>query len=234
MDPMRVALLNASYDDAATRRNFRRDVDADVRSFAVNEGELPDEGDYDAVIVSGSGASVYGDEPWIPPLLDWIGGAIRRDLPILGVCFGHQLLAHALGGDVRSMGEYEIGYREIDRVGDSRLLSGLPERFLAFTTHSDEVTRLPSGADRIAENDRSIQGFRAGNVFGVQFHPEYDRATAERITRGKDLPDERICEVLDGITAETVAAAADAKALFDNFVEYAANRRRDGAEPISE
>lgn len=221
MQELRVALLNASDNDDATRRNFERDVDADVRSFAANEGDLPDGYEYDAALVSGSGASVYGDEPWITPLLEWVDGAIDRDLPVLGVCFGHQLLAHALGGEVRDMGEYELGYREIERVGDSELLSGLPERFLAFTTHSDEVVRLPPGAKSIAENDYSIQGFRAGRVFGVQFHPEYDRETAELVTRGKDLSEERIRAVLEGITAENVATAADAKGLFDNFLEFA-------------
>ena len=58
------------------------------------------------------------------------------------------------------------------------LLSGLPERFTAFTTHSDEVAQLPPGATLIAENDYSVQGFRTGDVFCVQFHPEYDRETA--------------------------------------------------------
>ncbi|MFC7230636.1 type 1 glutamine amidotransferase [Saliphagus sp. GCM10025308] len=220
MDALRVALLNASYHDEATARNFDRDVQANLRSFAVDEGDLPETYDYDAVIVSGSGASVYGDEPWIPPLLEWVDEAIDRDLPVLGVCFGHQLLAHVLDGRVEPMGEYEIGYREIERVGDSQLLSGLPDRFLAFTTHSDEVTKLPPGAELTAENDYSIHGFRAGRVFGVQFHPEYDRATAERITREKDLPEDRIAAVLDGITEENVVTAADAKVLFDNFLEY--------------
>ncbi|USZ72435.1 type 1 glutamine amidotransferase [Natronosalvus halobius] len=220
MHALRVALLNASYNDEATARNFDRDVRAEVHSFAVDEGDLPETYDYDAVIVSGSGASVYGDEPWIPPLLEWVDEAIDRDLPVLGVCFGHQLLAHVLGGRVEPMGEYEIGYREIERVGDSQLLSSLPDRFLAFTTHSDEVTKLPPGAELTAENDYSIHGFRAGHVFGVQFHPEYDRATAERITREKDLPEERIAAVLDGITEENVVTAADAKVLFDNFLGY--------------
>lgn len=223
MDSLRVALLNASARNEATRENFGRDVDADVRSFAANEGELPDGYAYDAVIVSGSGASVYWDEPWIDSLVDWVNGALDHGVPILGVCFGHQLVAHALGGEVRDMGEYELGYRKIERVGDSDLLEGLPDRFVAFETHSDEVATVPADATVIAANDYGIQGFRAGNAFGVQFHPEYDREMAERVTRDKDLPDERIRSVLDGITNENVAAASEAKSLFDNFLEYAAS-----------
>ena len=71
-----------------------------------------------------------------------------------------------------------------------------------------------------AENDYAVQGFRTGDVFGVQFHPEYDRETAERITRGKDLPETRIQCVLEGITEENVAEASKAKVVFDNFLEY--------------
>ncbi|WP_436925644.1 type 1 glutamine amidotransferase [Halosimplex amylolyticum] len=227
MESVRVALLNASYNDAATRKNFHRDVDADLREFTVNDGELPGGYDYDAAIVSGSGASVYGDEPWIPPLLEWVDGAVERDLPLLGVCFGHQLLARALGGEVRDMGEYEIGYREIDRVGESELLAGVPERFLAFTTHSDEVARLPPDADLIAENDYSVQGFRRGRVFGVQFHPEYDAETAETVTRDRDLAADHEQAVLESISVENVAAAYEAKSLFDNFLSHAADGAPD-------
>lgn len=122
------------------------------------------------------------------------------------------------------MSEYEIGYREIERVGDSQLLSGVPDRFLTFTTHSDEVTKRPPSAEFTAENDYLIHGFRAGHVFGVQFHPEYDRATAQRITHDKDLPKERITAVLDGLTEENVATAADAEVLFDNFLEHVDER----------
>jgi GMP synthase (glutamine-hydrolysing) len=234
MDELRVALLNASFNGETTKRNFERDVDAALRSFDVTEQEFPAGYQYDAVIVSGSGASVYGDEPWIQPLLHWVGGAIDRGLPMLGVCFGHQLLAHALGAEVRDMGEYELGYREIERVGDSKLLSGLPDRFLAFTTHSDEVVAPPPGVEVTAENDYSIHGFRAGHVFGVQFHPEYDHATAERITRGKDLSVERIEAVLDGITEEHAATAADAKLLFDNFLEYVSHSHVDSTGASAE
>ncbi|WP_306061613.1 type 1 glutamine amidotransferase [Natronococcus wangiae] len=224
MGTLQVALLNASYNDSMTTENFRRDVDADVRPFAVNKGHRPETFEYDAVIVSGSGASVYWDEPWIEPLADWVGGAIERDVPVLGVCFGHQLVAHALGGDVSPMGEYELGYREVEVEDSSVLFDGLPDRFVAFTTHSDEVTALPPDATVIAANECSIQGFRRGHAFGVQFHPEYDRASAERVTRNKDLPDERIRGVLDGITDETVDAATDAKTVFDNFLGYARRR----------
>ena len=222
MDRPRFALLDASHGEPHTRRNFRRELDASLAEFDVTQCELPETFDYDGVVITGSRASVYWDEPWIGSLLDWTAEAARRDLPMLGVCYGHQGLAEALGGRVADMGEYEIGYREIRLVDGSHLFDGVSESFTAFTTHSDHVVELPPGAALLAENDYGIHAFRKGHAFGVQFHPEYDPATAESVTRGKDgqLSDERIRAVVDGITDERYAAACEAKQLFENFVAY--------------
>ena len=214
----RLALLNASFRDENTSRNFRRELAADLAEFDVTAGELPAGFDYDGVVVTGSRASVYWDEPWIADLLDWVREAVDRGLPHLGVCYGHQVLAEALGGTVEPLGAYEIGYREVRRVGESTLLDDLPERFLVFTTHQDTVTALPPGAEPIAENEYGNHGFERDRVFTVQFHPEYDLETAEAVTRGKDLDDERLEAVLEGVTETNYARACEAKRLFDAFV----------------
>ena len=220
MDRLRLALLDASHNDEDTRRNFRRELDADLVEFDVTSDELPSHFDFDGVVVTGSRSSVYADEEWIAPLLDWIAEAADRGFPVLGVCYGHQALAAALGGRVEPMGEYEIGYREVTHRGDA-LFEGIGESFTVFTTHRDAVVELPPDAELLAENEYGIHAFRKDRCFGVQFHPEYDTDTAERITRGKDLPEERIRSVLDGITAENYDAACEAKRLFENFVAYA-------------
>jgi len=217
---LRIALLNAAHDGEDNRRNFRRELDADLVEFDVTERELPEHFAFDACLVTGSRASVYWDEPWIADLESWVGDGIDRGLPFLGVCFGHQLLAHALGGTVESMDDYEIGYRTVEHDGANPLLAGVGEAFTVFTTHSDHVAELPPGATQFAENDYGVHGFRHGDVFAVQFHPEYDPATAEDVASGKDLPDERIERVLDGITDENYRAACEAKQLFDNFTDY--------------
>ena len=217
---LRLALLNAAHDGEENRRNFRRELDADLVEFHVTDGELPDSFAFDGCLVTGSRASVYWDEPWIAALQSWVGEAINRGLPFLGVCFGHQLLAETLGGQVEPMGEYEIGYRTVEHDGETPLLSGVDEEFTVFTTHSDHVAELPPGATQFAENDYGIHGFRTGDVFSVQFHPEYDTDTAEMVTEGKDLAEERIGRVLDGINEENYRAACEAKRLFDNFTEY--------------
>ncbi|SNZ12155.1 GMP synthase (glutamine-hydrolysing) [Natronoarchaeum philippinense] len=221
MSRPRIAVLNAAHDDAHTPRNFRRELDADLAEFDANASELPPSAEpFDGVVVTGSRSSVYWDEQWIEPTKAWVREAAEAGIPCLGVCWGHQLLAEALGGEVAAMGEYEIGYREISHGGDSVLFDGIDERFTAFTTHSDEVAAVPPGADVLAENDYSIHAFRKDRAFGVQFHPEYDPETARDVTLGKDLPDERIQRVLDGITEENYAAACEAKIVFENWLEF--------------
>ncbi|QLC34662.1 gamma-glutamyl-gamma-aminobutyrate hydrolase family protein [Halarchaeum sp. CBA1220] len=232
MERLRIALLNAAHDPADTARNFRREVDADLVEFHAAGGELPEDYDFDAAIVTGSRASVYWDEEeWIAPTREWVARAHERGLPILGVCFGHQLVAAALGGTVEGMDEYEIGYRDVTHDGSDRLFDGVDSEFTVFTTHSDAVTELPPNAELLAENDYGVHAFRRGNAYGVQFHPEYDTETAERVTvRKDDLAEERKAAVLDGITAENYDAACEAKRLFDNFCAFAAARTPRAAD----
>ncbi len=229
MSQLRIAFINAAHEGADTRRNFRRELDADLVEFDANAGHTPDTLDFDGVVISGSRSSVYWDEEWIEPTKEWVSEAVEAGLPCLGVCWGHQLLADVLGGEVDHMGEYEIGYREVEHTGDSRLFEGVDERFTVFTTHSDAVVDLPPGATEIASNDYSNHGFRKDRAFGVQFHPEYDAETAETVASGKELPDERLQAVLDGITEENYRAACEAKLVFENFCDYVREVRNDAA-----
>jgi GMP synthase (glutamine-hydrolysing) len=214
----RLALLNAAYEDEGARRNFRRELDADLVEFDATAGHLPEGYDYDGLAITGSGASVYWEEPWIEATREYVAGAVERELPVLGVCWGHQLLADALGGRVEAMDGYEIGYRTVEHDGD-RLFRSVPEEFTVYTTHGDAVVELPPGAAVIAENDRCCQGFRLGAAYGVQFHPEYDTDTAREVTAGKDdLPTEQVERALATITDENYRAAQRAKCLFDEFL----------------
>jgi GMP synthase (glutamine-hydrolysing) len=231
MSRRRIALLNAAHAAVDTRRNFHRELDADIETFHCPSGELPDSYAYDGFVVTGSAASVYWDRAWIGRLKTWVGGAVEAGLPGLGVCYGHQLLADVLGGRIEDMGSYEIGYRTVDHNGESRLLAGVDESMTVFTTHSDRVAEPPPGAEVFAANDYGIHGFRKGRAFGVQFHPEYDMETAEQVTTGKDdeLSTDRIQAVLDGIHEENYAAACEAKRLFDNFLAYVDEISRERA-----
>jgi len=230
MSRLRIALLNAAHDGADTRRNFRRELDADLVEFHCPSGDLPETVQFDACVVTGSRASVYWDEPWIQELKAYVGDAIDAGVPMLGVCYGHQLLADVLGGSVEAMDEYEIGYRTVEHDGETPLLAGVDEEFTVFTTHSDHVAEAPPGAEVFARNEYGIHGFRKGDVFAVQFHPEYDAETAESVTESKDdqLSADRIQQVLAGITPENYDAACEAKTLFDNFLAYVRDRTGAG------
>lgn len=225
MTAVRLALLNTSEANEDTSRNFRRELDAELVEFDIQRGQLPETFAFDGCVVTGSRSSVYWDEPWLPPVKEWIGAAIDHGIPFLGVCYGHQLLADVLGGTVEPMGEYELGYQTVRHSGESRLLEGISRNFKVFTSHSDRITELPDQAVTFAENEYGIHGFRAGMVFGVQFHPEYDQDTAVNVTEGKDIPEKQKTAVLDGITDENYAAACEAKLVFDNFVNIVAEQQ---------
>jgi GMP synthase (glutamine-hydrolysing) len=238
--PLTIALLDASLGTKHTERNFRREVhdnptvDARLRVFNVNEGTLPPSlcpGDtaFDAAIVTGSQASVYDDRPWIGPLKDRVRRGLDAGLPMLGVCWGHQLLAEALGGRVEG-GDYELGYvsvEQVDAQGDALaaetslfsdpIFEGIPSPFTVFATHSDYVVDVPPGATVLARNATGVQAFRHGRAVGVQFHPEYDRSTAEKMIRSKNLPQARLAQAQATCTDANVRAAQAPKQLFANF-----------------
>ena len=149
---------------------------------AVTETDSPDWLAHDGIIITGSPAMVTEQEPWSERLADWLASYAHGQLPILGVCYGHQLLAHALGGTVdwHPRGR-EIGTVEIDLTSSGRqdtLLEVLPPTFLGHVTHAQSVTHLPPAATLLASNDfEPHHGFRVGeSTWGVQFHPEFNPA----------------------------------------------------------
>lgn len=221
MDELRIAFLNTSDSPEDAYQNFNRNLDAELVDFDVVEGELPESFAWDGAVIPGSLASVYEDEEWIDELSRWVETAIDRGMPCLGVCFGHQVLAHVLGGTVEGMEEFEIGYRTVEKTRESQFLRGIGDEFLVFQSHGDRVTELPDDAVVIAKNDCGIQSFVANRVYAVQGHPEVDYETAltdEYLTSG-DIDDGTRKTALESVTKENARRAAESKRLFDNFVE---------------
>jgi len=159
-------------------------------TVTVIDGEqLPDARDYGGVVISGSAAMVSDRHHWSEYTAEWLLDAMQHTVPILGICYGHQLLAHALGGvvDYHPRGR-EMGTRLIHlapAAGHDELFSGLPPQFPAHTTHMQSVMRLPSGAEVLAWNSfEAHHGVRfAQRVWGVQFHPEFTRAAMSHYLR---------------------------------------------------
>ncbi len=167
------------FDDWFVERFRQSGVATEVR--IVNGGEsLPDADDYQAVVVTGSPAMVTDREPWSETLAQWLRDAVGAGMPVLGVCYGHQLLAHAFGGAVgyhpkgREIGTHEVQLQEI--ASADALFGALPSRFAAHLTHAQSVLRLPEQAVLLASNAyEPHQAFRIGErAWGVQFHPEFD------------------------------------------------------------
>jgi GMP synthase (glutamine-hydrolysing) len=230
---MHLALIDASLGTPHAQRNFQREVDAPLTIYNANEGEMPPPigspdpiqasngplQSFDGVIVSGSQSSIYDDRPWIQELSRWVEGAVADGMPLLGVCWGHQLLAQILGGTVRG-GSYELGYVEVHQEVDDPIWDGLLDPFTVFATHSDHVVEVPSEAELLASNETGVQALRYEQVYTVQFHPEYDQQTAEAMIHSKDLSGRTIQHALDTCTEANVAAARSAKQIFDNFLDH--------------
>ena len=172
--------------------------EADTVVVNVEHGEqLPERSDFAATIVTGSAAFVTDRADWSERSADWLRDAAHAGMPLLGICYGHQLLAHALGGEVaynpagRESGTIQL---ELEAPASADpLFAGLPASFPAHATHLQTVLRAPEGATVLA---RSVQdnchAFRWGEqAWGLQFHPEfathhmrgYVRARADCIAR---------------------------------------------------
>lgn len=136
----------------------------------------PDLGAHAAVIVSGSDAMVSKLEPWMERGGDWLRGAVAADVPVLGVCFGHQLLAHALGGRVgRNPRGMEGGTVQVTLAAeDDPLFGALGPGALFQSHHYETVLEAPKGAQVLGTSalDRHQVLRHAPRAWGVQFHPE--------------------------------------------------------------
>ena len=122
------------------------------------------------VVLSGGPESVYGEGAPAAP-----SGVLAPPVPVLGVCYGMQLLARESGGDVRPAPRRSYGPAELAHTGDGRLFVGVPERFRAWASHGDLVHALPEGYRRTAGTGQArIAAFENPDrrVYGVQFHPE--------------------------------------------------------------
>ena len=149
----------------------------ELRIYEVAQGEFPERTDEcDAWMTSGSRRSAYEDEPWIRDVRDLIARLAHDRRPHVGICFGHQLTALALGGDVgRADTGWGVGGRSFDVVESAPWMDDGTDRFTLLMSHQDQVLRLPTGATLLATSDYCPVGaYRVGNhVFCVQGHPEF-------------------------------------------------------------
>ncbi|NMT64295.1 glutamine amidotransferase [Marinobacter orientalis] len=184
--------------------------------------------DWDGIVVTGSPAMVSDRAPWSEQTARWLAEAVTAEIPVLGVCYGHQLLAHALGGEAgfHPAGR-ETGTHQVELLATAEhdpLFKGLPRQFPAQLTHRQSVLRLPENAILLGRNDfEAHQAFRVGPcAWGVQFHPEFS-ADIMRAYLEVQAPD-LVKEGLDaGALLAGVRSAPEASSLLDRFSRIVMN-----------
>jgi GMP synthase (glutamine-hydrolysing) len=186
--PARLAGAAGDYEDWILRTMGWPAANAEV--VAVHLGEaLPPPSHVRGAVITGSAAMVTDGQPWVETASAWLRAAAAIDRPILGICYGHQLLAHALGGAAGwNPGGVEVGVVDIEVLPDAQtdlLLGGLPPSFPACVSHRQSAVRLPPGAALLARSAlEAHHAFRLGNAWGLQFHPEFAAAVMPAYIEG--------------------------------------------------
>ncbi len=175
-------------------------IDFDVISAVAGE-PLPDPRALEAILITGSPAGVYDGLDWIAPLEDFVRAAHASRIPMVGVCFGHQLMAQALGGVVRQSDKgWGIGRHVYDIAPGNGVIEG--ERIALACSHQDQVIEPPLGARTFMYSDFTPHAgllYANGAAVSVQPHPEFSVEFAHVC-----------CELRDGKAQDDVVAAAKA------------------------
>lgn len=186
VDSTLIEVAGGDYD--ILYRDFlqRADPTLEVVPYDVINGVFPQDPDEcDAWVITGSRHDAFADTPWIEELREFVRRIDERQARVAGICFGHQVIAEALGGRVERAGEWKVGPQVLNMTpqpwfeGGELIISGM---------HRDVVTELPPGAAVIAEGTTAaIPAFRVGDhILGIQDHPEYERPFMEALVDHRD------------------------------------------------
>lgn len=158
----------------------------DYRYYQVQEGELPrNTEECDAYLITGSKAGVYDELPWIPPLQEWIVDFYQRQARLIGICFGHQIIAHSLGGHAeRSEKGWGVGVLQTELNPETKVAETI-ENLHLIHSHRDQVVDLPGEAIRLAGSEFCPNAAMAigKNVLSFQGHPEFTVDYFRRLIR---------------------------------------------------
>ncbi len=205
--------------------------DRPVQIVRVAKGEpMPtDPGDVAGAFITGSAFSWAEGVPWGEPLLAWLRRAATLQVPVLGVCFGHQALGAAFGRGVRKAAVPEAGWKSIEVLApaDDPLLGGLRPSFVSFLSHEDEVVPEPGGLDVLARTDAcEVVAVRVPGapIWGVQFHAEMglDEARSLLAFRARRHPELQLN--VDEAFRRAAEAHDVAPVLFERFLQVVDSR----------
>lgn len=204
----------------------------DVEIVRTDRGEaLPSARRFAAVLVTGSASMVTERATWSERTAEWLAASVQSAaVPVLGVCYGHQLLAHGLGGrvDWNPRGR-QIGTKTLSTApcaGDDPLFAGTGAGFRAQTTHQQSVIVPPSGAQVLASSSLDPhQALRFGvRAWGVQFHPEFSAGVMAGYIHGRR--ERLISEGFDpSALLRECGPAPQARRLLQRFVQLARRGR---------
>jgi len=168
---------------------------------------LPDPATLEAILITGSKAGVYDDEPWMAPLMDFIRGAAKARTPMVGICFGHQAVANALGARVeKADAGWGLGRHEYDITAAPAWMDGFAGKTFALgVSHQDQVLSLPPGAHVIARSDFTpFAALDYGDIPAISFqgHPEFEddySAALYDIRLGNPLTPDQVTEAKNSL-----------------------------------
>ena len=226
MTPRVVFLQHSDLDVPGLLGRLCREAGWDTRACRADLGEsaLPAVGTFDVLVVLGSGESVLDSSvPWIRPERELVADTVGAGVAVLGVCFGGQLLAQVLGGEVTRAADPEIGWREVGSLDPARIPPG------PWLEWHEDAFSAPPGAEVLARNEASLQAYVAGIHTGVQFHPEVTRGIVSRwvddaLERDRLLPHQGT-ELLEGFEAGGSGIETRTTALWDAYLQRAGYRR---------
>lgn len=206
------------------------------RSYDVANGERPARPqDHAAYIITGSSAGVYDPLPWIEPLEDFIRAAHGR-AKLVGICFGHQVMAQALGGRVeKSAKGWGLGLQRYDIVGPAPWMKGDVGPVAVVASHQDQVVAPPPGATVLAASAFTPfagLSYAGGQSISVQFHPEFRHAYAAELVRLRRplLPDRSVADRALA-SLEAPGDAPRIAAWIRRFLDGPGPREEDAAGP---
>lgn len=177
-----LAAEHGQYPDMFMRLFRQVDPQMAFQTWRAVHGELPDSPrEADLWLVTGSRHGVYDDLPWIAPLKAFLRAAYAAERPILGVCFGHQILAEALGGKVvKSERGWGIGAQDYALTRKPGWLEGAADHLRFNAVHQDQVVEKPAEAEVLAGSAfcpnaiLAYGGAEAPRAISIQAHPEFD------------------------------------------------------------
>lgn len=180
--------------------------DIELVRYDIDEGRFPDDvHECDGWLCSPSRLSVYDDISWMPDTEELHRRIIAAELPYVGICFGHQLLAQALGGRVeKAPSGWGVGANTYDIAQRPAWMDAGPDRFTLLASHQDQVAEVPSGATLLATSDYCpVAGLAVGErAWSIQPHPEFVPALADDLLsrRAGIVGEERVAQARAGLT----------------------------------